>query len=78
MVRVAAIQMSMQEDRDKNRKKAKELVREAAENGANIILLPELFEGLYFCKDIDKRYFSWAVQLSKSTLISEFSALAKE
>jgi len=78
MVKVAAIQMSMSDDKRSNIDKAKHLVSEAASNGANIILLPELFEGLYFCKDIDDKYFSWAKPLQNNPLIEEFSALSKE
>jgi len=78
MVKVAAIQMSMSEDKSANVDKAKKLVREAAQNGANIILLPELFEGLYFCKDMDEQYFSWATPLKNNRLIAEFQALSRE
>ena len=78
MVKVAAIQMSMSEDKLANVAKAKRLVVEAANNGANIILLPELFEGLYFCKDMDKKYFSWASPLEDNRLIKEFQALSVE
>ncbi len=77
MLTVAAIQMKMNEDQMFNRSRAKNLVREAAKNGANIILLPELFESLYFCKDKDEKYFSLAVERSQSSLIQEFSELAK-
>jgi N-carbamoylputrescine amidase len=78
MTKVAAIQMSMSEDKAANVAKAKRLLREAATQGAQIILLPELFEGLYFCKDMDKRYFSWAKPLQNNPLIQEFALLAKE
>jgi N-carbamoylputrescine amidase len=78
MTKVAAIQMSMSEDKAANVAKAKRLLREAATNGAQIILLPELFEGLYFCKDMDKKYFSWAKPLQNNPLIQEFALLAKE
>jgi N-carbamoylputrescine amidase len=78
MVKVAAIQMQMTEDKSKNVTKAKEKVIEAAKNGANIILLPELFEGYYFCKDIDEKYFSWAQPLHNNPLIAEFIPLARE
>jgi len=77
-VKVASIQMSMSEDKTSNIDKAKRLVREAASNGANIILLPELFEGLYFCKDKDEKYFSWAKPFVQNSLIKQFSDLAKE
>ena len=78
MVKVAAIQMSMSEDKNENIKKAIRLTRDAATNGANIILLPELFEGLYFCKDMDEKYFSWAQEREGHPLLKTFSALAKE
>ena len=77
-VKVAAIQMQMSEDKSANVQKAKAMLREAAKKGANIILLPELFEGLYFCKDMDERYFSWAQPRKGNRLIAEFSTLAKE
>ena len=78
MVKVAAIQMAMCEDKEANADRAEKLVREAAANGAQIILLPELFEGLYFCKDMDKKYFSWARECEGHPLIGRFSAVAKE
>ncbi|QOP40527.1 N-carbamoylputrescine amidase [Sulfurimonas marina] len=78
MVKVAAIQMQMGEDKSQNVAKAKDFVKEAANNGANIILLPELFEGYYFCKDMDQKYFSWAQPLENNPVIAEFIPLAKE
>ena len=45
MVKIAAIQMQMGEDKTANIAKATDKVKEAAANGAQIILLPELFEG---------------------------------
>lgn len=78
MPRVSAIQMSMCEDKSKNIQKAKDLVIKAASNGANIILLPELFEGYYFCKDMDENYFSWAKPLKDNPLIEEFRELSSK
>ncbi len=43
-VKVAAVQMSMTNDSKANLNKAEKFVRQAANDGANIILLPELFE----------------------------------
>lgn len=70
--------MAMGEDKKANVTKAESLVRESASNGANIILLPELFESLYFCKDMDEKYFEWAKPLQNNKLIARFSNLAKE
>lgn len=78
MVKVAAIQMCMGGDKSLNISNAEEMVREAASNGAQIILIPELFEGLYFCKDMDKKYFDWAQPLPNNPLVYHFSVLAKE
>jgi len=78
MLKVAAVQMKMGDDMGANRSKAEALTREAAAGGAKMILLPELFEGLYFCKDMDKRYFDWAIPRVDNPLLEEFSRLAKE
>lgn len=78
MVKVAAIQMQMSEDKSANVAKALKMTKEAIVQGAKIILLPELFEGLYFCKDMDKKYFSWAREREGHPLIAKFAALAKE
>jgi N-carbamoylputrescine amidase len=68
----------MCEDEYSNRDKASRLVREAACNGAQIILLPELFSSLYFCKDMDEKYFALAKPLKNNELIQQFSDLAQE
>jgi N-carbamoylputrescine amidase len=78
MVKVSAIQMQMSQKREANVLKAEALVRESHANGAQIILLPELFSYLYFCKDMDEKYFSLASPLKNNSLIEHFSQLAKE
>ena len=77
MVKVAAVQMQMGTDKSDNIARAIAYVKEAARSGAQIILLPELFEGLYFCKDKDEGYFEWAGALEGHPLIEQFSLLAK-
>ncbi|MDP2078930.1 MAG: N-carbamoylputrescine amidase [Sulfuricurvum sp.] len=78
MVKVAALQMQISEDKKANIHKAEMMVRQAAQNGANIILIPELFEGYYFCKDMDQKYFAWAQERDEHPMITYFSTLAKE
>ena len=50
LVKIAATQMSCTDSIEANIKKADRLVREAAAKGAQIILIQELFETLYFCQ----------------------------
>ena len=74
----AAVQMSIPDTREKSIEKADKLVREAAARGANVILLPELFETWYFCQE--RRYDSYALALplNEDPAVRHFSALAEE
>jgi N-carbamoylputrescine amidase len=78
VITVAAAQFSMTWDLPANIAKAKTLVRRAAGQGAQIILLPELFETPYFCQDQSADYFALARPFEGNPLIAEFAALAKE
>ena len=60
MVKVAAIQMQCSNDIDENLRKAENFVREAAMNGAQMILLPELFANVYFCQERRYEYYRLA------------------
>jgi len=57
--------------------KAKEFVRAAADRGANVVLLPELFETPYFCKDQLADHFKLARSAKSNPLVEEMSKLAK-
>ncbi len=78
MIKIASIQLQMSQNQNQNINNAISKVKTATKNGAKIILLPELFENLYFCKDMDKKYFSLAKELDKHPTIKIFSDLAKE
>ena len=77
-VHVAAIQMSCGWDADRNIAKAEELVREAARRGAQIILLPELFEAPYFCIEQDVRHLRLARRVTENRAVQHFSGVARE
>ena len=49
-ITVAAIQMRCVPDPAENLRTAERLVRQAAGQGAQVVLLPELFEREYFCQ----------------------------
>lgn len=77
-VTVAATQMACGWDIDKNLGKAEALIRQAHKDGAQIILIQELFATPYFCKDQDPKYFSMAEAVDDSRVIEKMQALAKE
>ena len=77
-VTVAATQMACTPDIDANLANAESLVRKAAESGANMILIQELFALPYFCKDQLEKYFDLAEPISDSKVIRYMSKLAKE
>jgi N-carbamoylputrescine amidase len=58
--RVALIQMSCEPSVEANLAKAIARVREAAESGAKLICLPELFRAQYFCQREDHALFNLA------------------
>ncbi len=75
---VAATQMACVRDSDKNVLRAEELVREAADKGAQIILLQELFETQYFCQDQNRRHLRLAKEAEGNPLLERMSKLAEE
>ncbi len=77
-VTVAATQMSCSWDREEVLDKAERLVREAAEKGANIILLQELFETPYFCQKHNFEYMKLATLPEENPAIARMKEVAKE
>ncbi len=78
VVKFAALQLTKSWDLEDNLEKAKKAIREAAQNGANVILPQELFAAPYFCKKQEAKYFELAEETENCRLIKEMSALAKE
>ena len=70
--------MSVPDTPEKSIRKAEELVREAAAKGANVILLPELFENWYFCQE--RRYDSYrlAMPVEENPAVQHFRRVAAE
>ncbi|MFB9887037.1 N-carbamoylputrescine amidase [Balneatrix alpica] len=77
-VKVAATQMACSWDIPANIARAEKLVREAAAQGAQIILIQELFETPYFCIDQSPEHFELAQVFEESELIAHFADLAAE
>ena len=77
-VTIAATQMSAVWDREEMIRKAENLVRTAAEKGAQVVLLQELFETPYFCQRQDIKYLDLAVPLEESRAVKHFQTVAEE
>ena len=71
-VTVAAIQMPY------GLETAVEKVREAAAQGAQIILLPELFENWYFCQEKNYENYHLATTLEENPAVNELKKIARD
>lgn len=76
-VTVAATQFACTWDRDANIARAEALVREAADRGAQIILLQELFETPYFPIEPETRHAALAAPLAESRPVAHFRGVAR-
>lgn len=74
----AAVQISCSDDVGANLHKLEHHVREASRRGAQLVVLQELFEGVYFCMDEDKRHNVRARPLAGHPTIARMAALARE
>lgn len=77
-VYAAAVQMKCTENRSENIEKAALMAEKAAEKGANVILLPELFERPYFCQERRYEYYSYAESVEENAAVKRFRAVAKK
>ncbi len=78
MMKVAATQFACDWNLDGNLDKAEALVRDAAAQGAKLILLQELFATPYFCPDQKQDYFALAAPLESHPVVARFADLARE
>lgn len=78
MVKVAAIQMQCDKDININLNKAEKMIREAAKQQAQIILLPELFEREYFCQQRRYDFYKYATSVNDNKAVKLAITLAKE
>ncbi|MCJ2377695.1 N-carbamoylputrescine amidase [Vibrio sp. ZSDZ34] len=78
VVKFAALQLTKNWDLEGNMAKITAAIREAAANGANVVVPQELFAAPYFCKKQESKYFELAEEFDNSPLIQTMSKLAKE
>ena len=77
-VTVAAIQRSWTDNIEENVQRAEDWIRIAAAKGAQLILLPELFESPYFCKEQRPVHFDLAHPVTQHPTLLRMQQLALE
>lgn len=73
---IALVQVSLNGSPEENLAKAIAWARKAAQQGGQVICLPELYRSFYFCQKEDSKYFDLAEPLHQTSFTS-FSDLAK-
>ena len=71
-VTVSAVQMHCSRDVTENIRHADDMVRQAVTGGANIVLLPELFERQYFCQERQYDYYDYAKPVEENDAVKFF------
>ncbi|MFA9290388.1 MAG: carbon-nitrogen hydrolase [Solirubrobacteraceae bacterium] len=74
---IAAIQLELNNLPEVNLKKCIDWIKKAAQKGANIVCLPELYNSHYFCQSEDIENYKFAEPSNGKSFIA-FSSLAKE
>lgn len=77
-INVSATQMSCTNNYEDNLKKATSLILKAKNEGANIVLLQELFQRQYFCQIEDYSRFDYAEEYENSKTLAYFQKVAEK
>ena len=77
-VTLAATQMTCSKNNTENIDKAESIIRKAADMGAQIILIQELFESTYFCMDQKDELFQLSKPFENHPTIERMVKLASE
>ncbi len=78
MLKAATLQFAMTSKSEENIATGVRMVTEAAKQGAQLILLPELFALPYFCKTQKPKYFADAHPFEDNPVLRTFSELAEK
>lgn len=77
-LRIAVLQAAFGDDMNTNIETVARLTRDAAKDGAQVILPPELFQGPYFCKTEDTMHFASAYPYKEHPVVTKLAPLAAE
>jgi N-carbamoylputrescine amidase len=78
VVRAALVQSKWTGDKDSMVKAAEQAIRAAAEQGAQVTCLQELFYGPYFCQVQDAEYYGYAERVPDGPTVTRMQELAAE
>jgi N-carbamoylputrescine amidase len=76
-IHVAAIQCAFSEDMGLNLDRIEGFIADAAKEGAQVVLPPELLQGHYFCREEKEHHFDTAYPVSTHPVMLRLTALAK-
>ena len=77
-LQIGVVQFACSDSAEENISTASRLIRDAASKGAKIILVQELFSGLYFCQEQNPDHFKRAYSVTDDPAVAALSALAGE
>ena len=77
MLKIAGVQFIGHAEKERNIETAIRVVKQAAQQGARMVCLPELFSTMYFCVETRREYFDWAEPIPGPT-IERMAAVARE
>ena len=77
MMQLALIQHHCTHDSAENLDRTCRLIQQAAQQGAELVMLQELHSTLYFCQSEDQDYFQWAEPIPGGRTLEQLSRLAK-
>ncbi len=75
---LTAVQMQCSVGVEQNIQTADRLVRQAAGEGANVVLLPELFERHYFCQQRNYSFYGYAKPVEENDAVCHFQKVSEE
>jgi N-carbamoylputrescine amidase len=77
-ITVAALQLALTGNETENIEAVSDLISQCANNGAQIVLPPELFSGPYFCKTEEEAHFALSRPLKDHPSVRAMAKLAKQ
>ena len=73
-INVALCQMNVMDDKEKNIEKAIQMIKESKKQGADLAVLPEMFN----CPYENEKFIEYAEELDESETLNEIAEIAKE